>query len=81
MNLDGHTGPCVFSERPVRCGYAFRYRILERKPRFFFDRSRVFARLDVYKRQGKINPELGVGLLAAEGGAFVLSRIFKGNTK
>lgn len=29
---------------------------------------------------GKINPELGVGLLAAEGGAFVLSRIFKGNT-
>ncbi len=30
---------------------------------------------------GKINPELGVGLLAAEGGAFVLSRIFKGNTK
>ncbi|MBS1953462.1 MAG: hypothetical protein JST89_04725 [Cyanobacteria bacterium SZAS-4] len=29
---------------------------------------------------GRINPELGVGLLAAEGGAFVLSRIFKGNT-
>ncbi|HEY9731705.1 MAG TPA: hypothetical protein V6C89_07325 [Drouetiella sp.] len=29
---------------------------------------------------GRINPELGVGLLAAEGGAFVLSRIFKGDT-
>ncbi|CAN5425123.1 hypothetical protein BH10CYA1_BH10CYA1_03040 [soil metagenome] len=29
---------------------------------------------------GRINPELGIGLLAAEGGAFVLSRIFKGNT-
>jgi hypothetical protein len=30
---------------------------------------------------GKINPELGVGLLAAEGGAFVLSRLFHGSGK